>query len=316
MKHSLLIGDPFLTQEKAKSLIQVFEKETKGNCAQQIYHLSHASMEKILTEARSLPFLAQAQIFQLKGAETLKKGDLEIFENSLGQIPEVTVLIVEAFDLSKNHSLVKLFGIHGEVFWLEEEDKKSLTGRFIKQKLEPSGKTITPGAMALLEERVGDAPVFLDSILSQLINYTGDKKQITEDMVELLAENWQEVDAFKWMDAISRRQTDKALSFLKALVGENEFDILPLLGLLHWQLRRFWVARTLLEEGKSEQDVYKRCRVYPKQIHFFKRQLKMFSREKLESALEGLFELDWKMKTGQADGPLAMESWVIRVTST
>jgi len=71
----------------------------------------------------------------------------------------------------------------------------------------------------------------------------------------------------------------------------------------------------LLDEGESEGRVMQKCRISPKQAPFFKRQFKHFSRVQLERALENLFQLDWKLKTGQVNGPLAMEAWVIETTS-
>ena len=41
------------------------------------------------------------------------------------------------------------------------------------------------------------------------------------------------------------------------------------------------------------------------------RQYKQFKRERLEKAIEGLFRLDLELKTGQLDGPLGLELWIL-----
>ncbi len=45
---------------------------------------------------------------------------------------------------------------------------------------------------------------------------------------------------------------------------------------------------------------------------FFMRQLQPLSRKKLEQALEGLFHLDWGLKSGRAEGAIDLEKWVVQ----
>ena len=47
----------------------------------------------------------------------------------------------------------------------------------------------------------------------------------------------------------------------------------------------------------------------------FLKQLKNLSRARLEQSLEGLFQLDWKLKTGQAEDGPGLETWVVKSTS-
>ncbi|MBI3313201.1 MAG: DNA polymerase III subunit delta [Candidatus Omnitrophica bacterium] len=312
---TLFVGDPFLAEEKFQNSLGEIRKKIAGEIPVQTFRLFETPLESILTEARTLPFLAPAQIFRIKDAERLKKGDLEILGEYLTRPSQTTFIFFEAQTLEKKGGLADLIGSAGAVCYLDEDQKQASGLRLIQEKLKMFDKTITPAARQELMGRMGDTPVLLDSVLEQLIQYAGSEKEITEDMVESFAEKTQTPDGFQLINALAGQNKPEALRVLKELLAKNDEDVISLLGLLHWQLRRFWLGRTLLEEGTSENVLLKRCGIYPKQAPFFMRQIRRFSLKGLERAVEGLFQMDWKLKTGRTEGPAALEAWVCEITS-
>ena len=298
-----------------KSLTSEIGKKIKGEIPCQVFRLSETSLKTVLTEALTLPFLAAAQIFRLREADHLNREAIDSLGEYLQRPASHTFLIFEAESLGKSEPLVKLLREKGEVYFLEDYEKKPAGARFIREKLQQAGKTMTPGAIARLEETAGDAPSFLDSILNQLVACAGTESRITEEMVSALEEKWGSVNVFKFTDAIAGRKTDVALTLLHEILEDSEKDVISLIGLLHWQIRRLWQARILLEAGEGEGAILKKCRIPPGQAGFFMRQFKGFPRRKIEDALEGLFLLDWKLKSGRAESPIALERWVVEATS-
>lgn len=311
----LFVGDPFLVEQKVESLIQAIQKENPGEIACQVYNLSESALEAILTQARTLPFFSVAQIFRLRQIERLKKTDLEFIADYLNHPPRGTYLVFEAQELEKTHELVKRVRSAGEVHFLDESQKKDASIRFIQEKLKHFGKSMTSEALNLLQEEAGEHPVLLDSMLDRLIFYAGNKSQIDESMVETFHEELGYVNVFELTDALASRQTGAALALLHKLMEDQEKDWVALLGLVHWQIRRLWRAKVSEEEGVPDAVILRKIRISPRQMPSFTRQLKSFSRGQLETALEGLFQLDWKMKTGQVEGPSAFEAWVVQTTS-
>lgn len=311
---SLIIGDAFLAEEKVKEIIQKIESGKKGSLHQVKLRLSETPIDQVLSDARTLPFLSDAQVFYLRDAQAIKDKQLETLENYFNDPSETSYLIFETDSIDRRGALYKLLSKHAEVHLLEDSQKKNEATKFINEKLRNSGKTIASNAIARLRDQAGDMPVVLESILSQLILYAGDQKQITFEMVEKFEEEWQEIDVFELVNAIASKDQARSVFILKQLL-EDAPDLFSLLGILHWQIRRLWLARVLLTEGHSESDVLRRCRISPRQAPYFMRQLKVFSRKKLEIAIEGLFELDWKAKTGQAEGLVEIEKWIVQVTS-
>jgi DNA polymerase III subunit delta len=310
----LLAGDPFLAEQKYDQILKALQAKTKGELAVHSRSLSETSLDSILSEARSLPFLTAAQIFKLSNAQVLKEKNSEALERYLKSPSDFSYLVFEAESIEKDHFLSKLLASSGGVFLMEPSQKKKSGDRLIREKMRRAGKNLTPDAMEILEEQAGDAPAFLDSVLDQLILYSGTEKEITGAMVEAFKENWKEPNVFALTDAIAARKTGEALVLANQILEKSDREMIGLLGLLHWQIRRFWQAKTLLEEGAAQAEIMRRCRISPKQAPFFWRQLQSFTRKKLEKILEGLFDLDWKLKTGRAEGNAAIETWLVNAT--
>lgn len=314
MQCVLLVGDSFLIDEKVKILIKKIEKDYSAEIAQQVFRLSDASLAPILTQARTLPFLAGAQVFRVKGAEVLKKGDVELLETYLANPSKTTYFFFEAESLEKSHGLFKLLQSQGEIHLLEDHEKKSAASRFIQEKLKQAGKTIAPAALLRIQEDVGDQPAFLESVIERLILFAGEESQVSELMVETFHEDFRQLNVFKLTDAIAGGQTENGLGLLTGWLEETDNDFPGLVGVLHWQIRRLWIGKVLMEQGAGESVLIKKCKISPKQMPFFMRQVRFFSRKKLELALEGLFQLDWKIKTGGTVGRAALENWLIQTT--
>ena len=311
----LLVGDPFLVEEKRKSIADVIRKKTDGSVSETGWNLEEKSLHDVLSDARTLPFLSAAQIFRLVRAERLKKNDLEVLEKYFQSASPYTYLLFEAESLERDAPLAKLIASAGEVYFAQDEDRRSVSSRLIKEKLKLHGKSMAPDALRRLVDQVGDAPALLDSILEQLMTYGGEAKTIDRTAVEKFEENWQDLNVFKLTGAWLAKDTAKALSLMNLLLGSGEKEITDLIGIFHWQLRRYWKGRLLLERGTSQEAILKECKVSVKQAPYFLREIGALSLVKLEEAIEQLFQLDWESKTGQTDPAVGLESWLIRTTA-
>ncbi len=308
----LIVGDPFLVAQKSESLTEEIRKTLAGEVAVKNADLAQTSLESILTEARTLPFFAGGQVFFLHNADSLKEKSIEVLEHYLSNPPAASFLIFKTAVLEKGAALGSLILQKGKVYFLDPVEKKSAGARLIREKLTRAGKKISPEALRRLEEQMAEAPAFLDSVLDQLILCTGDQSEIQESMVEAFEEKWQETSVFKFIDALASKKRENALVLFERIFQEEAHDSASLIGLLHWQIRRLWQARALLEEGVSETLICKKCRISFKQSGFLMRQVRGLSRSKLEEALEGLFQLDWGLKSGRVDERLGIERWILQ----
>lgn len=311
----LLVGDPYLTDKQYSVYFSQIQSSVKGQISSQTCYLSQTSLDEALAAARNLSFLTQAQVFRIKEAVQLKEKQLETLTAYLAHPADTAFFVFEAETLAKDSPLMKLITKYGRVQILDDAEKKNAGARLIREKLRQAGKTLAPEALQRLEDEAGDAPALLDSLLDQLILRAGEGKEISFEMFEAFRENWKEVDVFSLTDAVASKNAGRALMMLRRLLDAADQQPFALVGILHWQIRRLWLARVLLEEGQAESAVLQKCKVFGGRQGAFLRQVKSFSRTQIERALDGLFQFDWKLKTGQVEGEAGLENWVVEAAS-
>lgn len=312
----LVIGDSFLVKEKVHSILQPLMSKDKDLLSKEVFYLSECPMEKILEQARTLPFLVEKQVFIINQVEKIKKEEADSFLNYLEKPNPHTFLILCGEKMDKRGLLYKgLVKEKIEITFFEESDQTSATSRFIVQKLRQFGKKIDPKAQRRLEGMVGDSPSFLDSILTQLIIYADAQDVLTEQMLEKFEERIADIDVFELTNAIAAKRTDLALKLFNEYMEENDTDIFSLMGLLHWQLRRLWQASVYLDEGQDPTIIAKKCRISSYQSNLFFDQLRKLSRKKIELSIENLFLLDKGIKTGEAQDKIGLERWIVELTA-
>ncbi|MDD5226933.1 MAG: DNA polymerase III subunit delta [Candidatus Omnitrophica bacterium] len=308
----LIAGDPFLRTQKTKALVAEIEKRSGGPLAHQTFNLDETSLETVLAAARTLPFFSSGQVFYAQGAAALKSPDLAVLEAYLENPATGTTLVLEADDLKGASELQKLIKAKGQLFLLTKDEARGAGAAFIQQKLVQYHKTMTPGAKARVLAMCGDAVVFLDTMLERLVQFAGDLREIDEDMVNRFEENWTEMDVFKLTNALVDRDPSRVLKVFRDLMEFYEADLFSLVGILHWQLRQLWQAAMLLASGVSEREIGSKLRMSPSRLGALRR----FPVARLESAVEALYQIDRKSKSGQMEGISGLEAWLLEYTAS
>ena len=303
----LISGDAFLRNAKAKTLVAEIEKGSGASLERQTFDLEETPLETILAAARTPQFFSSGQVFFIQNAGSAKERDLAILKAYLENPASRTVLILQADDLKGASELQKLVKEKGQLILLGKEEARGAGGAFIQQKLAQHHKTMTSGAKARVLAMCGDAVMFLDTIIDRLAQFAGDQKEIDEEIVGRFEENWTEMDVFKLTNALVDRDPARALKVFRELVGFYEADLFSLVGILHWQLRQLWQAAMLLSSGISEREIGSKLRMPPYRLAALKR----FPLERLESAVEALYQIDRKSKTGQIEGRAGLEAWLL-----
>jgi len=307
----LISGDSFLRAQKTKVLVAEIEKKTGGPLARQTFALDETPLESILAAARTLPFFSSGQVIFAQNAELMKGPDLAILAAYLENPTHGTTLILESDGLKGTSELQKLIKTRGQLIFLDKDEARGAGATFIQQKLMQYHKTITPGAKARILAMCGEAVMFLDTILERLVQFAGDQNEIDEDMVNRFEENWTEMDVFKLTNALVDRDPARVLKVFRDLMEFYEADLFSLVGILHWQLRQLWQAAMLLKSGVSEREIGSKLRMPPSRLSALKR----FPLERLESAVEALYQIDRKSKSGQVDGVSGLETWLLEYAS-
>jgi len=307
----LISGDPFLRTQRARALTAEIEKKSGGPLAQQTFNLDETPLGIVLAAARTLPFFSSGQVIYALGAGSLKEQDLAVLTAYLGNPTPGTMLILEADDLKGASELQKLIKAKGQLILLAKDEARGAGATFLQQKLMQYHKTMASGAKARILAMCGDAVMFLDTMLERLVQFAGDKPEIDEEMVNRFEENWTEMDVFKLTNALVDHDPARALKVFRDLMDFYEADLFSLVGILHWQLRQLWQAAMLLASGVSEREISTKLRMSPSRLNALRR----FPVERLESAVEALYQIDRKSKSGQVEGTSGLEAWLLEYTT-
>lgn len=312
----LVVGDAFMRKAEADPLLAQIQKTFSGNCEIQSFDAGEALASQILTTARSLPFLAEAQILRVRQAEKLKEDALNELEVYLKNPFAKTCLMFESDKVDEKSRLTKLVQSFGAVIRPAAGEKIKREVQFLKARLAESKKTITSGAQKKLFEMCGESPIFLASMVDRLILFSGESSEVNESMTAQFEENWNEVRVFDLSNAILARDSAQALYVFNQLC-EMEDDIYMVLGFIHSQVKKLWQAKILSQEGSAPSQIAARLGIKSSFVagNFF-RALEGFDLMTLEKAIDDLHQLDVQSKRGRAVGKAGLEMWLLKLTTS
>lgn len=306
----LFTGEEFLRRNKIDSLIdQLVPGELHSTNLTHLYH-DDLDWNFVLEQASTSSLLGGAQVFWISQVDKLKKADWSLFEAYCAKRKGQSFFIFEADELSATHALVKLVESCGKHIHLAVQGREAGL-EAIRMKLKRFGKKITPDAWQSLEDRLGGLLRLMDLAVDQLILYADDDL-IDEAAVQILTREFLHYEPFDLTEALASKNIGEAIKIFHFFY-ELSGDITSIVGLIHWQLKRIWQAKRMLEQGGGRDEIIRALKVPPYRLAAFLNQAKQFDLPKIEKLLNQLGQIDWNSKTGAFDEKVAMEAFISAV---
>ena len=168
-------------------------------------------------------------------------------------IPRTNILMLLTEDVDKRKKLFKVLKEEQTVIDLSvdtgagakaQKEQKSVLFDLVRQTLAEEKKSLAPGLVDLLLERVGFHPVALVMELRKVMLFTGERKQITrEDLDELVGRTRQEA-LFELTAAITGRNLEQIMT-VSARLHDNGIHPLAVIATLRNFVRGLLLCRTL-----------------------------------------------------------------------
>ncbi len=302
---------------RARAVADLREFAQAGNASAPVearFEGGKAELASVLDETRTLPFLASMRIVHVSEADELILRDVEAFEKALDELaarkaPTKCALVLETEGLDGRLRISKRVREVAHVIACDAPDEAGLL-RFVRERARSRGRSFAPGAdSALLDRFGGGAGVqvdlgILDGEVAKLCS--GSDGAITLEQVTALASSLSAEDTFAVVGAVGRGDVRGALESLRAVFrdgavvdGERKRDprgLAPmLLGLLAWDLGRVFKGRSLLDQGRTAQDVISEVKAWRDKDAFIAR-VRGSSAESLRRAHALLREADAQLK--------------------
>jgi DNA polymerase-3 subunit delta len=247
-----------------------------------------------------------------------KERFLEDLTGYLPHLPPTTRLIfVEQRTLPSSNPIIKLatspeMKDKGFVRLFKQPRDWELPN-WIQDRSRAQGGQISKEATDLLVMLVGNDLRILDQEIEKLLIHA-DGQQVMAQDVQALVSRARETSIFDLVDCVGRRQTDKALNLLHRLLDEGQ-PPLYLLSMLARQIRILLQIKDLQGQYLSQKEIARRLSLHPYVVEKGQAQSQNFAMPHLESAHHRLVEADWQIKTGQAEGELALDLLVKDLTT-
>jgi len=190
--------------------------------------------------------------------------------------------------------------------------------RALAQKLaKDAGLRLGLTELALLLEATGGEALRIATEIEKLRLFAGPSRQVTAADIAALVPDAQATTIFVLVAALGRGDRMRALEVLDTLSREGEY--MPLaLTFLATQFRWALAAREagLRGAGQIQSHFTKLgARMWPERARQVEQTVDAFSRERLERALQKLFEADRALRDARPDDRIVMEEMVLELTA-
>jgi len=314
-------NDSFRVREKVKTLKKAFvDKFDKAGLNLEEFPKNGTGFETglIFQSIRALPFLGEKRMTIIRGlVEQTNAVDAKIWLNGLEKVPESTICILwetaEPKIIEKKALYKKLKDGSGVYFYPFPSLQGSELTNWVNQRIQNRGGMINRQALEKLVTRVGSDLWQMDNEIAKLVSYAK-KQPIDQKMIDQLVRASFEGQIFALVDAVSRKNTQDAITLLKEerWSGANDFSIM---GMLARQIRILIAARSSLDNDSSvsKQELANTSGIHPFVAQKALQQARGFVLDDLLRTHDLLFRMDRDMKRGGIDAGLAVDLLVTQL---
>jgi len=274
--------------------------------------------------ADAIPFLADRRLVVVEGlltrlagrkskgddGEEAASGSAKDYLNSLleylPRVSETTQLVfVEPQLLKPTHPIVKLAQQAKTAIEFKQPALAELNGWIIKRARKHAG-AIEPAAANRLAALIGGDLRRLDQEIDKLITYVNGQRPVTEKDVSLLVADSGLSNIFDMVDALGKRDGQRAARELHHLLDQGE-NPLGLLAMIVRQFRLMIQVKELQENRLSPDEIAKQLGQHPFVVKKLSEQARNFSLPNLETIYRRLLDINVEIVTGQTPDILALD---------
>ena len=273
-----------------------------------VFKTDNAVADDIVQTCQSLPFFADRRVCVVDDSGFFKKGN-ETIEKLLGELPETTVLIFCEREVDKRTKLYKAADKAGRVLSFETPGEGDLIN-WISRLLRDEGISFDDNVVFTLLSSVGTDMTTLYSEVQKLIGYSLETKHLSVEDVHALCVSQVENKIFEMTDAISEKNSRKALSLYADLLSLRE-PMMRILYLITRQYRILEEAKFAAKTGADKSRIAKFTGVTPYFIGKYMKMADKYSEKELIAALERCQQADNNIKTGREKDQIAVEMLIM-----
>ncbi len=274
---------------------------------------SKAELAEVLDEVRTPSLLGGRRVVIVEEADAFISAHRTALEKYCSSPSQTGVLVFLSNTLPRNTRLCRIIEASGTVCRLVAPKGPAIVNWIIKRARAPYDKQLTHDGAATLRRHVGDSLGSLDSELSKLAAFVGERDQITVADIETLTGQQREERVFAVMDAIGSKDTESALRHWEQVLATDRAAPSRAIGGLAWSVRQLLGARREWENGTSIRELAGKMHTDPDLLRL---RLERTTVEQLEAQQRDLLAADLAAKTGASTVEVAIEKFIVKHCAT
>jgi DNA polymerase-3 subunit delta len=335
----VLLGDEIFLYERCRkaALDALVRDELRDFCLSDL-DLSETSIFEVLDRARTPSLMAPFQVFFVHGLKALytrgaKKeafGAIEAYFRSPN--PQCVILFVADYiripsdprrmdleDKNRYERIRETLGDWCGMVELARVDEADAL-RWIVTESEREGVRFEPDAARELADALGADMMLIASEWNKLLLYAGEKRHVTLGDVETMVLAAKQRSLYELTDAISARDTARALKLLQGLLNASDGGEDSAIGHLYMLARTFRQMAVILEKNVRDsraiwQALWQGFRMPPFAAEDLIRQARRYkSSREVTRALRLIARADLELRSQPPDKRLVLERLVLDLT--
>ncbi|WP_066194195.1 MULTISPECIES: DNA polymerase III subunit delta [Gracilibacillus] len=315
--------ETYMLEAVKQAMIQYGMQPEEQDTNLSLYDLEETTIQEVITDAETFPFLGERKIIIANNADFLKAK------------PQNTEIVHQPEELLRYLENPAPYSILVMIAPYEKVDERK---KVVKQ-LKKSASTIACEALKewnvqtvihsiakenkvyISEEvvnyfinEIGTNLMLIHSEMAKLALYVGEGNHIRLEDAETLLSSPENSSALKLVDAIMENNLAKAVNISKDLQKMNE-DPIALLALVASQYRTLLQVKLLKQQGFTQQQMAKQLKIHPYVAKLSLQRQNNYSLKELELAIDWLAETDTEIKTGGMEKSLAFELLLYRLVN-
>lgn len=306
----------FLSKRKLSEITKKYRSKYKSGLNLLKIEATNDGFEKMKDFIETISMFSEKKLLVLKNLlsspkEIQKKFQKYLKEKKIAKSENINIIIFEETKPDKKSIFFK--ELFKSAFKKQEFNK--IDGPklryFIKKEVEELGSKIENKAIEKLILYCNGDIWQIENEIQKLTSFK-EKEIIKEEDVEKICVANIDLNIFETIEAIAKKEKQKALSLIREHFkkGENELKIL---SMINYQFRNLIKIKSLIEEKKNFYQIQKMTNLHPfvvKKTMFLARK---FNFNELKEIYRKLFEIDFAIKTGKIEPQLGIENFIIEI---
>lgn len=277
------------------------------------------SIESLIEEAQTLPFLADKKVIVVEDAQlfTAQKPSgavdhnidmlIDYLKNKNDDTMIIFTVITEKLD--KRKKVTKLLAERGKQVEINEMTESELSS-YVRSVLDRQDVEISSDALTLLLEKTSYKYEAVHNEVSKLLLFADGN--ISAADVENVVSVSLEQNVFLLTDYILKNEKQKAVDLARALILQKE-EPMKLLHLVIGQFRLLYQVKILNGEGYQEDNIAKSLKVHPYRVKLAMRHTRMYPLDALLKKMVICRDIDYKFKSSYLDRNALFELFILEI---